>query len=285
MAIEPHRLIQLIHDAPPQLVLVFAGAGHSALHALLDVAGASRTLLEALVPYSQAALDDFLTHPPASYVAAQTARLLAGRAYTRARQLCPDDRPVFGIACTASIATDRPKRGDHRAYLARWQPDGVVQYELYLEKGARNRIEEETLVSQLLVQGIAEGCGIAERLPLALLPGDRLAVERYPYLPAALALTQGESHYFGITADGLPYPGEDAPPVILSGAFNPLHAGHLGMAQAAETLLGQPLVFELAAINVDKPPLPANLILARIAQFAGRYPVLVSDAPDRKSVV
>ena len=51
------------------------------------------------------------------------------------------------------------------------------------------------------------------------------------------------------------------------------------MAQAAESVLNQPVVFELAAVNVDKPPLLADEILARTSQFAGRYPVLVSDAP------
>ncbi|MBX3013578.1 MAG: hypothetical protein KF832_18805 [Caldilineaceae bacterium] len=267
----------MIHDAPQQLVLVFAGAGHSALQQLLDVAGASRTLLEALVPYSQAAFADFLACQPEQYVAASTARLLAGRAYTRARQLTTAEQPCFGIACTASIATDRPKRGEHRAHVARWQPEGVVQYDLLLDKGARSRTAEEQLVSQLILQAIAEGCNLSATPVLTLLPGDQLAVERYTYIPAAQALTAGQSHRLGITADGLPVNG--VPPVLLSGAFNPLHEGHLGMAQAAETLLGQPVAFELAAINVDKPPLPVAEILARISQFAGRYTVLASDAP------
>ncbi len=155
METELRTLIQAIHDSPPQLVLVVAGAGHSALSHLLDVAGASRTLLEALVPYSQTSFDEFLTRPPEQYVAAQTARLLAGRAYTRAQQLNLTDKPVFGIACTAAIATDRPKRGDHRAHVARWQTDGVVHYELVMEKEARTRTEEEALVSQLILQVIA----------------------------------------------------------------------------------------------------------------------------------
>ena len=278
-----HHLIQAIHDAPHQLMLVIAGAGHTALSNLLEVAGASRTLLEALVPYSQASLDDFLTRPPAQYVAGATARLLAGRAYTRAQQLNLADKPVFGLACTAAIATDRLKRGDHRAHIARWQQDGVVEYELWLEKGARTRAAEEALVSRLILQVIAEGAGVAATLAAPLVPADTplatLSVTYYQYADAAQALTTGKSHYFGITADGLPYSTETPPPVILSGAFNPLHEGHLGMAQAAETLLNQPLAFELAATNVDKPPLPAEAILARIGQFAGRYAVLVSDAP------
>lgn len=278
-----YHLIQAIHDAPPQLVLVVAGAGHTALANLLDVAGASRTLLEGLVPYSQASFDDFLTRPPAQYVAGATARLLAGRAFTRAQQLNLADKPVFGIACTAAIATDRLKRGDHRAHVARWQSDGVVEYELWLEKGARTRAEEEALVGRLILQAIAEGCDVAATLPAPLVPADTpqatLTVTHYRYTALAQALAARERHYFGLTADGLPYPPDTSPPVILSGAFNPLHEGHLGMAQAAETLLNQPVAFELAAVNVDKPPLPADVILARLRQFAGRYAVLASDAP------
>ncbi len=279
MEIELRHLIQNIHDAPHQLMLVTAGAGHSALSRLLDVAGASRTVLEGLVPYSQPAFDDFLARKPEQYVAGSTARLLAGRAYTRARQLSPDSPFLFGVACTATIATDRLKRGEHRAHVARWQPDGLLQYDLLIEKGIRTRAEEELLVGRLILHVIAESCAIQDLVPLKLLPGDHLSVQRYPYLPAAQALTAGERHYFGIQADGLPYDRATPSPVILSGAFNPLHEGHLGMAQAAETLLDKPITFELAAINVDKPPLPTDLVLARISQFAGRYPVLVSDAP------
>jgi hypothetical protein len=37
--------------------------------------------------------------------------------------------------------------------------------------------------------------------------------------------------------------------------------------------------FELAAVNADKPNLPLPEVLDRLAQFAGRQSILVSDAP------
>lgn len=64
---------------------------------------------------------------------------------------------------------------------------------------------------------------------------------------------------------------------LLSGAFNPLHEGHLHLQAVAASLLKGPVAFELAALNADKPPLSETEILRRCRQFAGR-PVAVSTA-------
>jgi hypothetical protein len=73
----------------------------------------------------------------------------------------------------------------------------------------------------------------------------------------------------------------DEPPrgPLLSGAFNPLHAGHLGMAAAAARLSGAPAVFELAVRNADKGELTEAEVARRAAQFVGRAPLLLSTAP------
>jgi hypothetical protein len=59
---------------------------------------------------------------------------------------------------------------------------------------------------------------------------------------------------------------------IYPGSFNPLHEGHAALAAAAiaEKLQegASPLVvFEIAVVNVDKPPLPREEILRRLKQF------------------
>lgn len=280
MQVNVKQLVQAIHDAPHQLVLVTAGAGTRALSDLLGVSGASRTLLEALVPYSAAAFDEFLEQTPKQYVARKTARLLAGRALTRARWLAHGRGvPVIGMACTATIVTDRPKRGEHRAHIAIWQHERLTAYSLTLQKGARDRTGEEALISHLMLNALATACGLSHALPLPTVPGDRLAIKHREFGAAAAELLAGERPFFAIHPHGHIAAAAAQPQTLLPGAFHPLHDGHLGLARAARRILGRPVAFELSAANVDKPPLPPEALLDRLAQFAGRYTVYATAAP------
>ena len=95
-----HELVQSIHDAPGRVMIVSAGAGIQAITWLLGVAGASRTLLEAVIPYDESSFDSFLDQKPEQYVAIQTAGYLAGRAVTRARHIWRGSEQVIGLAKT-----------------------------------------------------------------------------------------------------------------------------------------------------------------------------------------
>jgi hypothetical protein len=69
------------------------------------------------------------------------------------------------------------------------------------------------------------------------------------------------------------------PTGILPGAFNPVHAGHWGLADAAAQILGLPVAFELSIVNVDKPPLAPDVIQRRHTPFAGRAGLWLTSAP------
>ena len=271
-------LVQAIHDSQIQTVLVTAGAGTKALSDLLSIGGASRTLLEALVPYSQASFDDFLGQTPKQYVDGETARLLAGRAYTRARWLLGTTAPIVGLACTATIATDREKRGDHRAHIAAWQSERLIETSIYLEKGARDRAGEENLISLVLLNAIATAANLHQKLDLPLKAGDQIQRHIYDFSTETKKLLGRQINYFGLDDNGEIH-GHTNPKVLLSGSFNPLHDGHLGMAEAAAHITDGPIAFELSTFNVDKPPLPIDVTLDRVAQFAGRHTIFVSNAP------
>ncbi len=55
---------------------------------------------------------------------------------------------------------------------------------------------------------------------------------------------------------------------LLPGAFDPLHKGHVKLADVASQKLGAPVLFELSVANVDKPMLDVETILDRLGQFA-----------------
>lgn len=274
---EVRLLVQAIHDTPGRIVIVTAGAGTQALAWLLGVAGASRTLLEALILYAETSFNDFLGQRPAQYVAPETGRLLAGRAVTRALQLRDPGEPVLGLACTATIVTDRPKRGEHRAHLAAWSAERIAWHKLTLAKGARDRQGEEEMVSRAMLNALAHFFDLGRKLDMPMVPGDDWETGTMDLSAAVDSLFAGRQRAFGLTADGCP---SDAPPhVLLSGSFNPLHQGHLELARVAEEMLGRPAVFELTALNADKPALTKAETLGRLLQFAGRYPVLAGSAP------
>lgn len=272
-------LIQAIHDAPDQLVYVAAGAGTTALSDLLGVAGASRTLLEAVVPYSEAAFCDFLGAKPKQYVHPKAAKLLAGRAFTRAKWLAENGTPVVGVSCTATIATDRPKRGKHRAHIALWQQSRLHTIEVVFKKELRTREGEETAVSHLILNALAVALELPYQLETGLTEQDSLKQNTISFAKGAQRLHDEQVPFLGVYPHGVLATKNVSPQLLLSGSFNPLHEGHLELAHTASELAGMPIAFEISAFNVDKPPLPVEKMLQRLGQFAGRWPVYLTNAP------
>jgi Cytidylyltransferase-like len=272
------QVVAQIHATPITLVLEFTGAGSLALFWLHSVPGSSRTILEATDRYAATALTDLLGHAPATSVAQETAAAMAIQAYRRAMRLSDGATPCLGIACTATITTDRAKRGDHHCWIAVRDSAGVTSYGLVLTKGLRDRLAEETVVSQLLLHGISEACGTAAQVDVDVRDDEAITTAREA-LPDPLAqLLDGAAQSVTVAPDGIPTMDQPVTGAILSGSFNPLHAGHERLAEAASATLGRPVTFELPIVNADKPPLSYAEIERRLAQFRWRYTAVLSRA-------
>lgn len=275
-------LTQEVHARGTPLVLALTGGGSGAISALLTVPGASRTVLEAAVPYSAAALTDFLGGEPEQYCSDRTARLMAMAAYRRARRLAPTAN-VLGIGATASLASDRPKRGPHRVYLA-WQSSSTTATSyLELEKGARSRAEEEAIVASLVLNAVAAATGAKGRIDLPLGANERVAESVIEGDPDEQELLAGKRSLAARGVASL----DRLPRAVFSGAFHPLHVGHRQMAEVAARLLGYPVAFEISIENVDKPPLDFVEMQTRLRQFDSTDAVWLSAAPTfvRKSTL
>lgn len=324
-----HELIERIHRAPHLAIVVVTGGGASAIADLLSVPGGSRTLLEAVVPYSEAALTDWLGKRPEHFCVAETALAMAAMAFQRGCRLItgagsqqPGDSParspgefessaatgialphsLIGVSCTASLASDRPKKGDHRCHVAAHSASGTSAYSLVMQKGSRDRSAEEQLVGHLILTALARAAGLTDVPSLELMPGETVVEEHVTAPPLLVELLAGirgivwslpdvgpEHELAESSTKPLPcalhsslhaaIPIPLSPPAgVLCGAFHPLHYGHEELRKVAESIVGGPVYYELSIRNVDKPPLDFFTVDRRRAQFT-ETPLALTAAP------
>jgi hypothetical protein len=177
------RLVTEIHATEGKACIVVTGAGTQAIAWLFAESGASRTMLEASVPYSSAALFEFTGERTEQHVSAAEAMLMAEKTLERAKVLSAlADGPrglsiaqLTGVACTAAIATDRARRGEDRCHVAFASSDGRRGVtSLVMNKGARDRSGEEEITSRIVLNVLAAAKGVAMRVDLPLEDGEEL---------------------------------------------------------------------------------------------------------------
>jgi hypothetical protein len=261
-----HEVAANIHASGRQIVIAVTGGGSGAISTLLQTPGASRTILEAIVPYSHAALTDWIGAKPEQACSAATARAMAMAAFMRARELSPEVDPtlLLGVGVTASLATDRVKRGERRLHLASQSALRTEVHSISLNDDVAERASDEAASTTAILRLIARSCGdwAAE---LESKTSDHWKTGGQDAAPEVADLLLGRR-----TAVVMPFESDPiesdavAASVLFPGSFNPPHAGHLSMARIAETKLSAPVKWELSITNVDKPPLDFISIYERL---------------------
>src|SRR6184192_294618 len=273
-----NAIVERVHASGRRVVLAITGGGSGAIAALLRVPGGSRTLVEAIVPYSPDALVDFLGHEPEQACSAATAVAMARRALARGARRSGPGALLVGVGVTASLVTDRPKHGDHRCHIAVTDGGTVDVVSITLDKGARDRAAEEELVARATLLALAAACGVqAAGVDSLLGPNDRASLASSS--DSVAALLAGALERLTVHPDGRLQAGAPVPRAVLAGSFNPLHAGHLELARIASEIVGEPVAFELSVTNADKPPLRASDVRRRLEQFDGLGTVELTRAP------
>ena len=270
------QLIERVHASGKHMLLSITGGGSRAIASLLEVPGASASVIGAIVPYAPAALESWLGGAVDQHCSERTARAMAMTAFGLARQFCDaDPRTLRGIGATASLATTRPKRGPHRIHAAWQSAEATVACSCELAKGERTRAQEETIATQLILTAACEACEVdgASLLEPAVSAAVHRREQRAPAAWTELLLGERTSVFLFA-----PVSESDRSKVLFPGSFNPLHEGHLRMAELAEKRYGVPVTFELSIANVDKAPLDFIELADRLEPFADRQ-VLLTRAP------
>ena len=159
--------IKEIHSSDYKFVIVSSGGGSNAIASLLEVPGASNSVLEVYIPYAKESLDFYLLKKPDFYCSKETALRMAAKAYSAAKKIDAESsrKKLLGVAITAALATNYKKRGDHKFHIALQTEDYSKSISCVLEKGARSRKEEEQLVTEYVVNLISESLGLDFRYP------------------------------------------------------------------------------------------------------------------------
>jgi hypothetical protein len=281
-----------IHTSGRQFVIALTGGGSGAIAQLLQTPGASRSVLEAIVPYALPALADWLGGVPDQACSAPAARAMAMAALERARMLAPDAdvKSLLGVGCTASLVTDRPKRGPRRVHVAVQSSVTTRSLRLDLIDENPRRDRDEACATKLMLAAIAEACGVNAAALWNELP-TASGAESFcdesassPSVATELALRKRRLAVLKPHSIDEFFTEPDMPPIaaVFPGAFNPVHDGHRRMASIAQQRLGQPVTWEVSLANVDKPPLDFIALRDRIAGLRAddaARPVALTMAP------
>ncbi|XOV83232.1 MAG: hypothetical protein ACFHXK_20565 [bacterium] len=258
-----------LHNSPWLGTFYVTGGGASFLAETLNTAGASATVLEAVVPYAGQSMAELLGRAPEQAVSATTARQLAITAYERSEALTRDNpsvrdsKQLFGFGCTASLATNRVKRGAHRAH---WAIQTAVDTYTFSADYDGDRDSEEALLREQIWQTLAH-CLLDHNIEF----DDNLVEMHARANPPLRPLL-----------DELPYRhpvGAEQDRLLLPGSFNPVHDGHKQMLSVAENITGLQGAFELAVKNADKPSLDYLTMEERI-EGIGDIPLWLTNTPN-----
>ncbi|WP_321418648.1 hypothetical protein [uncultured Methanomethylovorans sp.] len=272
-------LVHLINSSGYKIVLAITGGGTEAIGELLRHGGGSATLLEAIVPYSQQAVDAFTGKKPEKYSSTRTARAMTMAAFQKAIMLQQEQNEagrVLGIGATSILTKyDERKERQHELHIAIQSLQNTTTYSIcFLEE--RERETEESLACRLIINAIALACN----MDVAITDGTGLSSQEKIQIRSAqttkeianMLLDKDNNpdkipRYFRIKEKEISHSHK----VIFSGSFDPCHRKHVEMAKIASKKYGVPVDFEISLTNVDKPPMDFISLEDRISSIQACY--------------
>ena len=328
MNVLANTLVDRIHTTPTKVVLFVTGGGLGVFETLTHRGGGSATLLSGLIPYDTQETIELLGHQPEKLVSEEATRAMAMVAFERALKLSKGEYPVIGVAVSSVLQKTPYERAGRKHFVyAVLQTDtktvscvlnlgegvaepNLLDFDKYptvssrnvaKESGVTTRMSEEAITASLILNLIAEGCGVEERVSLGYNLEDDLTRRESTLQGISVSrLLNGPAVPFDCHDNDGPIGDIVALPnlswmtektqewhgrMIFPGSFNPYHKGHEEMCWLAMDMGRGDIEFEISIGNVDKPVLDLLTLEERLQNFChggnahGPTRVWVSNAP------
>lgn len=264
-------------DMKPWVYVVATGGGSKIGSYLWEVPGISSVLAGESFTYSCHETDRFLQFKPDKYCSEETAIHMAMAAYMRACESVPSGRMPIGLAVTANVASSKEHRGDHRIHAAIITPHSRIYTHVILNKGCGHDIRgrDGRICDQVGFNLMLRVLGCSD-IPIMVSGSDSVEMqwEHYQIIPQYVDIpeTKLRELFFqhplftelGRFLDNV-YDYSDV--VLFPGTFNPIHDGHMFMAEAVQDIGNVSTLYMITADSPHKPPLPVVTMLAKAVKI------------------
>ena len=293
-----------------RFVITTTGGAFSSSSYLMCRPGASSSIVQLNGPYAHEATEKLMEEPTESFASLKTANELSITSLKQCRDLLHNEMQKYtfiGVGVTAALATNRWLKGDHRLHIVITTDINRFTFSLNLYKGYppdpetpdklfRTRAQEDKLCGKLVIFAIAYICKIIPLTFFNTLIQDNFLniMDKYDFndeifnnpihrlLHSKIPEISDLRHEIVnsvLVIDGKYFINPSLKNIVmLPGSFNPIHDGHISMLQNACELNHTDGIFEMCVVNVDKPALSFDDIIARINTFDSR-PVVLTNAP------
>lgn len=260
-----------LKEAGVSIHIIATGGGAGLQQELWHVPGSSAYLSGASFPYATEEQVELLGFTPESFCSEDAAIDLASAAYMKAFSF--GGKKPIGVGITASVASEKEHRGDHRVHAVIMTDDKVLSYTRVLKKGVGTH-------QRYLDGGICDDIGFFMIL-------DSLGITAYdePAISDYVDVSERAHQRFMMRPvflmDGSRHPNLDklSKFAVMPGAFNPPHEGHFGMADSFYKDNNVRVVFEISAKTPHKEPLKVQDMLKRAKMLRGRDFIFTEGLP------
>lgn len=272
-----------LKTASINLHVIATGGGAGLQQLLWAMPGSSAYLSGASFPYDTQEQIDLLGFEPESFCSEENAVDLASVAYMKAYKFGGKD-PV-GLGITASVASEKIHRGDHRIFVCVITNTGAQLYRLVLDKdvGEQHRKTDGKFCDELGFMSLLEAFDYEYDISFDGVEhkdASEMVRERFFMRPFFGANGKRLADIPALAFEpGGPFGYE--PYALMSGAFNPPHPGHLGVAKKVLRDYGKSVVFEITATPPAgyKAQLNAQTLLQRAKLMQGHDTLFTEGLP------
>jgi len=259
-----------LKEANVSLHVIATGGGAGLQQQLWEVPGSSAYLSGASFPYAMEETEELLGFKPESFCSREAAIDLASVAYMKAFRF-GGKNPV-GLALTASVASEREHRGEHRVFACVITNEQVRTCKYVLKKGvgSHQRHLDGALCDDLGFFMLLDTLGLNQS-DFNLPPYEDAAVQAYERFFAHPFFAANGKRFAGISnAENY---------ALMPGSFNPPHEGHFGLADSFKNTYGKNVVFEIGTNPPHKKAPTVQELLQRAKMLKGRDTFFSVDMP------